>query len=256
MKNLITPIFYFLIVTNIFSQQTKTIYIDESYEEISKEKFDRLLESNLYDIAETIRDEKIYKKLRYKEYFGRLSKKNKDQLNKLFNSRYNIDSTKKWLFHYIDSLPNKEKMPKISGVIIYDSVETKKSFFLSKKVFKKNYRKYINSKHRHVMSYDEFQDNIRKEKNKISKKIDFTHIYKQNNGIPEKFLKEMNYHKDNIPVFRNIFSDGMKNYNTILIFPNGDFYLVNNYNMSNVKKLIQSSFYKKRKKNWLKKQLK
>ena len=110
---------------------------------------------------------KIYKKLRYKEYFGRLSKKNKGQLNKLFNSRYKIDSAKKWLFHYIDSLPNKEKMPKISGVIIYDSVETKKSLFLSKKVFKKNYRKYINSKHRHVMSYDEFQDNIRKEKNKI-----------------------------------------------------------------------------------------
>jgi len=138
MKNLITPIFYFLIVTNIFSQQTKTIYVDESYDEISKEKFDRLLESNLYDIAETIRDEKIYKKLRYKEYFGRLSKKNKDQLNKLFNSRYNIDSTKKWLFHYIDSLPNKEKMPKISGVIIYDSVETKKIiFFCLKKFLKK-----------------------------------------------------------------------------------------------------------------------
>ena len=34
MKNLITPIFYFLIVTNIFSQQTKTIYVDESYDEI------------------------------------------------------------------------------------------------------------------------------------------------------------------------------------------------------------------------------
>jgi hypothetical protein len=44
MKNLITPIFYFLIVTNIFSQQTKTIYVDESYDEIFKEKFDRLLE--------------------------------------------------------------------------------------------------------------------------------------------------------------------------------------------------------------------
>ena len=65
MKNLITPIFYFLIVTNIFSQQTKTIYVDESYDEIFKEKFDRLLESNLYDIAETTRDKKIYKKLPY-----------------------------------------------------------------------------------------------------------------------------------------------------------------------------------------------
>lgn len=256
MKNIITPIFYLLIVTNTYSQQTKTVYVDESYDEITKRKFDRLLKSNLYDIAETTRDKKIYTKLRYKEYFGRLSKKNKDQINKLFNSRYNIDSTKKWLFHYIDSLPNKEKMPKISGVIIYDSVETKKSFFISKKVFNKNYRKYMNSKHRHVMSYDEFQDKIRKEKKKISKKIVFTHIYNQNNGIPEEFLKEMNYHKDNIPVFRNVFSDGMKNYKTILIFPNGNFYLVNNYNMSKIKKLLQSSFYKKSKKIWLKKHLK
>lgn len=256
MKNLITPIFYFLMITNIYSQEPKTIYVNESYDEITKEKFDKLFKSNLYDIAETTRDEKIYKKLRYKEYFGRLSKKNKDQLNKLFNLRYNIDSTKKWLFHYIDTLPNKEKMPKISGVFVYDSIETKKTFFLSKKVFNNNYKKYMNSKHRHVMSYDEFQDKIRKEKKKISKKTVFTHIYNQNKGIPKEFLKEMNYYKDNIPVFRNIFSDGMKNYNTILIFPNGNYYLVHNYNISNVKKLLQSSFYKKRKKNWLKKHIK
>ena len=256
MKNLITPIFYFLMITNIYSQEPKTIYVNESYDEITKEKFDKLFKSNLYDIAETTRDEKIYKKLRYKEYFGRLSKKNKDQLNKLFNLRYKIDSTKKWLFHYIDTLPNKEKMPKISGVFVYDSIETKKTFFLSKKVVNNNYKKYMNSKHRHVMSYDEFQDKIRKEKKKISKKTVFTHIYNQNKGIPKEFLKEMNYYKDNIPVFRNIFSDGMKNYNTILIFPNGNYYLVHNYNISNVKKLLQSSFYKKRKKNWLKKHIK
>ena len=255
MKNIITPIFYLLMVINTYSQQTKTVYVDDSYDEITKEKFERLLKSNLYDIAQSTRDKKIYKKLRYKEYFGRLSKKNKDQLNKLFNSRYNIDSTKKWLFHYLDSLPNKEKMPKISGVIIYDSLDTKKSFFLPKKKFNNNYKKYMNSNHRHVMCYDEFQDRIRKEKKKISKKIVFTHIYNQNNGIPEEFLKEMNYYKDNIPIFRNIFSDGMKNYKTILIFPNGNFYLVNNYNISNVKKLLQSRSYNKRKKNWSKKHL-
>ena len=40
-------------------------------------------------------------------------------------------------------------MPKISGVIIYDSVETKKSFFLSKKVFKKKnipYQEFVINK--------------------------------------------------------------------------------------------------------------
>tara|TARA_B100000780_G_scaffold8157_1_gene5993 strand:- start:1 stop:201 length:201 start_codon:yes stop_codon:yes gene_type:complete len=66
----------------------------------------------------------------------------------------------------------------------------------------------------------------------------------------------MNYYKDNVPVFRNIFSDGMKNYSTILIFPDGDFYLVNNYNINNIKKISQSRFYKKRKKIWLKKHIK
>ncbi len=38
MKNIITPIFYLLIVTNTYSQQTKTVYVDESYDEITKEK--------------------------------------------------------------------------------------------------------------------------------------------------------------------------------------------------------------------------
>ena len=33
MKNIITPIFYLLIVINTYSQQTKTIYIDKSYYE-------------------------------------------------------------------------------------------------------------------------------------------------------------------------------------------------------------------------------
>jgi len=147
-------------------------------------------------------------------------------------------------------------MPKISGVIIYDSIDTKKSFFLSKKVFNKNYKKYMNSKHRHIVSYDQYQKKIRKEKNKISKKIAFTHIYNQNNGIPEEFLEEMNYYKDNSPIFRNVFSDGMKNYNTILIFPDGNFYLVNNYKIYDVRKLSQSRFYKKRKKIWLRKHTK
>ena len=209
MKYLISPLLFILMISNIYSQQ-KTVYVGENYDKIPKSKFNELLKSNLYDIAKTTRDSVIYKKIRYKEYFGKLNQSNKSQLNKLFSLRYKIDSTKKWIFHYIDTLPNKEKMPKLSGILVYDSIDTQKTFFLSKKIFNKNYLKYMNTRHRHVMSYDQYQKKVKKEKKQISKKITFTHIYNQNNGIPEEFLEEMNYYKDNVPVFRNIFSDGMK----------------------------------------------
>tara|TARA_B100000787_G_C16079960_1_gene243966 strand:- start:465 stop:692 length:228 start_codon:yes stop_codon:yes gene_type:complete len=74
-------------ISNIYSQQPKTVYVDEGYDEITKNKFNKLLKSNLYDIAETIRDTAIFKKLRYKEYFGKLSQSNKSKLNKLFSLR-------------------------------------------------------------------------------------------------------------------------------------------------------------------------
>lgn len=41
MKNIITPIFYLLIVTKTYSQQTKTICVVESYYEITKEKWSK-----------------------------------------------------------------------------------------------------------------------------------------------------------------------------------------------------------------------
>ena len=63
MKYLISPLFFLLMISNIYSQQPKTVYVDEGYDEITKNKFNKLLKSNLYDIAETIRESIIYKKI-------------------------------------------------------------------------------------------------------------------------------------------------------------------------------------------------
>lgn len=249
MKKFVTTILFILLFLEASSQIQKTIYVGENYEQIHESDFNKLLKTNLFDTAKIISDSVIYVKLRYREYFGKLKNGEKSQLNKLFSSRYQIDSTKKWLIHYVDTLPNKEKMPKYSGVIVYDSVHPNKTIFMSKKEFNRQYKNYV-TKHKHVFSYPDYQRNIRKEIKKISKKINFIHIYNYNKGIPSSFLREIKYYKDNVPIFKNIFSDGMMNYKTILIYPNGSFYLANNYNIYKEELLLNRSWYKKKKKIW------
>jgi len=250
MKKITLAILFVLLFLEVHSQIQKTIYVGENYQEIHENDFNKLLKTNLFDTAKITSDTVIYIKLRYKEYFGKLSNGEKRQLNKLFSSRYKIDSTKKWLIHYVDTLPNKEKMPKISGVIVYDSVHPNKTIFMSKKEFNRQYKNYV-TKHKHVFSYPDYQRNIRKEIKKISKKINFIHIYNHNKGIPTSFLSEIKYYQDNVPIFKKIFSDGMMNYKTILIYPNGAFYLANNYSIYKEEMILNKRYYKEKKKVWL-----
>ena len=215
------------------SQEKKTVYVDENYQIVSRKEFNKKNRSKLFYITNLDLDTAFYKKLRYKEFFGKLDFKKKHQLNKLFQSRFKIDTTKIWVIHYIDSLPNVKEMPKKSGIVFLDSIKVK---------------------HKHVVSYEDYRKGISKEKKQYNKfkDVELIHFYEFNKGYPKKDIESDHWYHDNIKMLKRIFTDGMKMYKVIILFPNGDFCL-NPYGYDKVKKILKKKKYYKEKKKWEKK---
>jgi hypothetical protein len=152
-----------------YSQKRKTIYVNENFTEIIFSEYKKGLKSGLFTATEIVNDTAIFLKLRYTEYFGTLSPQKKKQINSLFNKRFKVDTIKTWLIHYIDTLPNKKEMPKVSGVIVYDSLNKVKGIFSSKKKFRSNFRINSKYKHKHVSSYTDYLKKIKNERKKVNK---------------------------------------------------------------------------------------
>ena len=240
---------------NSFSQHKKIIYADEYFNTISFTNYQKKLSSNLFDIAEIENDTAIIKKLRYASYYGKLKAVTNRQLSKILNKRFNIDTTKTLLIHYINSVPDIKKMPKESGIEFLDSLNNNTGIFLTESKFKTDLKKYSYNKHKHVLSKDDFFKKIKSERKKFSKKIELIHFYKTNNGFPVKKLSPYNYFKDDNNLISRLFSDKTKMYKVILIHPNGEFYVskFSHGSFLREKKLTKKSFYKKEKKIWKKK---
>lgn len=270
MKFVLILSFLLLITLNLFSQSKEIIYVDENYKTINFKTFRKRLNSRIFQISTTVEnDTAIFKKLRFKEYFGNLGKK-KSQLNKLYNQRYNIDSTKIWMIHYIDSLPNVNKMPKESSLELIDSEGRKilignseydrlieqqlRKFPIKDSIIYKGRTVALASRHTHISSYSDYNKNILKEIDRIKKhkKVSLFHFYNINKGFPVEDIKNF-WVKDENEILKNSFSDGQFKYPYLIIYPNGDFYTSHYFKrFSDEKKLFNHKRFKKMKKKWLK----
>ena len=266
MKRILFTVLFTLLALITYAQKKKTIYFDENYETISLKKFDKKAGLNFFLVATIKNDTTTFKKLRFKEFFGKLSIKKKSQLNKLFKKRFEIDTTKVWLIHYIDSLPNVKKMYKKSGFVFLDSMGDDVGEVLTKKEFKnvtlsnssslvdKN-KRYINKRHKHVVDYESYKRIIPNEVEKYSrfKKLELLHFYNYNKGYPTEDIQLEKWFKDGNLVLRKIFTDGIAMYRTIVIHPNGNFYIVaHNISYDKQKNKINFKSYKRAKKKWRK----
>jgi len=255
--------FFILLSFQLYAQSKKIIYVNENYDIIDFHEFNRKLKSDLFFIAHVENDTAMYKKLRFKVFFGKLNSQKKSQLNKLLYMRNRIDSTKIWLIHYIDSLPNPELMPKKSGIVILDSLGHEKGAVLTRKEFENSIVKNTNNsikvkatvKHKHVLSYEDYTTRILSEiktYNKFDNSI-LLHFYNFNNGFPVN-TDELICLKDYNLSLRKTFTDGMRVYKKIIIYPDGDFCLGsfgNNY--MDEKRLLKYRSFKKVEKKWNKK---
>jgi len=223
-----------LITFQSYSQELKRFYVDETYKEITFQKFNKKLESRLFYTVVVINDTAVVKKLRFKEFFGHLDIKKK-QLNKLFNKRFGIDSTRVWLIHYIDSLPDVTKLAKKSGVVYLGP---------SKK------------RHKHVMSYLDYRKIIPRETRKYRKlkEVSLMHFYNFNKGYLQEDIELEKWYRDPNLILKNIFTDGMKMYKIIVIHPNGKFYVrIVRKLFSEEKKFLKYKSFNRQEKKWRKK---
>ncbi len=79
------------------------------------------------------------------------------------------------------------------------------------------------------------------------------HFYGINNGNPT-YTENNKWFKDENSILKKIFTDGMLMYKTILIHPNGSFYLrLNKILFSEEKKYFKYKTFEKFKKKWIKK---
>ncbi|MET2983765.1 hypothetical protein [Aureibaculum conchae] len=270
MKFLYFLLFLLSITLNLFSQTKKIIYVDEKFEKIDFKSYTKKLNSELFLISMLESDTAIFKKLRFKEYFGSLGKK-KAQLNKLYQQRYTIDSTKTWLIHYTDSLPDVTKMPKESSIQLFDSKGRKMLMSNSEydRLYNQQLRKFatrdsiiykgrtlvLADRHIHVSSYLDYKESILKEikRYKKYKSISILHFYNINKGFPVHEIKNF-WVKDENEILKKSFSDGQLQYKFLLIYPNGDFYASHYFKrFSDEKKLFNHKRFKKLKKKWLRK---
>lgn len=247
-------LFFVIFIHDIcVSQHKKIIYVDENYKEINFLTYKKKLQSNLFDIAKVENDTALFKKLRFIEFYGVLKPKIKSQLAKLFNKKYNIDTTKIWLIHYVDFMPNLEKMPEKSGVELLDSLYNPTGIFLNDKEFKK--RKCSKARHKHITSAKDYISQIDKESREVkNKKVSLLHFYGTNKGFPEEIIKKYNYFQDYKDLIKKLFNDKMKNFSVIILYPNREFYISNFYvgNLKLEKKLVRKSYYNRKKKLWQK----
>lgn len=228
----------FLLGFYLNAQELPVVYVDENFQNIPENVYVNKQESNTFLEAEIVSDTAIYKKLFYKEFFGILDKGKKSQLNKLLFQKYGIDSTKVWVIHYTDSLPDVTTLSKRSK-IIYEPVDStkasieaaaylnsKKRFVANKFSTKELNEKLNHTKHSHRFSYKSWFTSTKKEIKKY-RKLDHAvllHFYDYNAGFPETD-RDVRWHEDPYNVLKAIFSDGIKNYPTIILHPDGSFFV-------------------------------
>ena len=247
MKNIILFIFFF-ISTYSFSQNKKSIYIDEDLNQIDSKEFYKKTKSKLFDTAMVSNDTAIFYKLRFKEYFGTLSKIKKKQLN-IYLLKNNIDIKKVIVINYIDSIPNEKKMPKQSTAFVLDSLGDITKEYISLKKFLRKKKKFETYK-RYVAVYNKPDYITQLEKKHTHyKNTQYINYYKTNKGFPESILKKNKYFKDNKQIIHNMFNDGLMVYSTIIIFSNGDFY-TGKFDYGNT--YHKKKRYDRAKKKWLK----
>jgi len=225
---------FVIVLLLMFSYYTNAqTFIDYNTNQITAKEFKKLSDTDLFKELDIKQDSLHFKKLVFNKLFGSLSKIEKSQLNKHLFFRYAIDSTKIWVIHYMDSLPLKASLPKKSHIVYLDDKKMR---------------------HKHLISYKDFVKQSKTHFKEFKNKKDVTFIHFWSAGgqdYPQEPFKSLNWCYDPSNFIKRIFSFGIINFKTQIIYPNGDY--VSFFDVKNkieLKRLIKiKKFVKERQKH-------
>lgn len=247
-----------LLLISFFSNaqlKNRVVYLDVTKEVISKQEFNKKIESDLYSGIKYVTDTLIIKKLKINYAFGKLKTSTKSQLFKLLSSRHQIDTTKTLVFHYMDTLKNKNEYPKSDYLVLLDSNNN-----VIKKI-KGNRTSYIVTpstrnvvKHKHLISYKTFlvshKKCIKSYKKFIKKNVKILHFYSVNNGHPNQY-KNHRWYKDYGNILKKLFYIEKRKFSLVVLKPNGEFFLYYTHGYMKNKLLFTEEGWRKYKQEFL-----
>lgn len=266
MKKTLLILVFILISINGFCQKLRFFYQDEKGNNISFSSYNNRLNSGLYYATSSGYDTTFIKGMKFKEEYGKLDLIQKKQLNKLYAKRNDIDSTKTWLIHYIDSLPNITNMPKTTGLYLFNEFESKiaeeiksrRFYHFAKDSFLISYKGYVGYSKKIALNYNDYKKISLQEHKKYAKfeSVELIHFFELNKGYPKEDIKKEKLFQDEYLVLKKIFNKNVDDdYHIIVIYPNGKYYKVYSREIFKVKErqILKYKSFTRLEKLWKKK---
>lgn len=253
-KNLLFILFTLLTLYGYSQASKEIIYVNENFKKINFIDFQKKVESNLYHVIGVVNDSAIFKKLELKEIFGRISVKEKSQLNKLFLNRYKVDSSNIWYIHYSLNLFNRNNKSKakyvLDDTLFTESKQKRKEYFTRKTSY--GYKQTNNP------------DTIRKffriinkfELNRINNPVNTSLLHLDNMKRPPLIIikeQQNDYYQDYNLIIKNRFNVGENMNNLIIIHPDGSYYISKNRSNFSRKELFKFNSFKREERKWRRK---
>lgn len=183
------------------SIKVDSIYLDEDGQHISKDIFNRKLNSNFYYGNVYEADNLVIGKLQWSHYFGTLSEELRHQFFKFLTDKYSIDTTKVMAIHYLDTLQPASSYPSKDQIITLE-----------------------NGKHIHKISFKTYKKSYKEceKRFKKNKHANVYHFYSINNGHPD-VIDKTTFLQDFQHKIKLLFNKNDKQATVILLHPNGHY---------------------------------
>lgn len=232
-KHSIKLLIFLFFFNNQLVGQIDTVYVNEHNKIITKSLFYKKVESDIFNGLQFKTDSVLLKKIRFNYFFGSLEKSTKTQIFKFLNKKHQIDTSKTMIIHYRDTLKSIGEFPKVShhNYRPFSSVISCSPYFDETK--SRSHKDFIISHQKCIKTHQKIDDNI-----------SVLHFYYHNNGHRNKF-KNLTWYHDSNQLIKNIFTDEYKNYEWIIIHPDGEFYMKSGDDNISYEKIV-------RKQNWYK----
>ena len=248
MKYILISLFFFNISIICHSQQKS--YIDIDNKQIDSTKYSKRCESYIYKCIEYKLDSISLNKILYKFSFGKISQKKTNQLLKLFSldSKKDITGEHIILIKYFDSIYNYQTLKKGYNKHIASHKEKKTGIIINKqtriwhrpyneRIYNKDNKKWIKTCNKCVKKFEKV-DNV---------KALFYYGYAQENAYK---YDSLNFVKDR-SVIKNTFFKIIRNFRTLILKPNGEYFLNGGHlNDKKIKEILKTNDWSKLKKDW------
>jgi hypothetical protein len=206
-----------LFLSTVIFSQTKTIFIDETNREITKDEFKEKCNTYFYKCFDYASDTLKFKKVLYRYSFGQLTNDELTQIKLLLKSDQNIELKKDefLVVKYWDTITNFQERLRRYKIHVKkheseDNTIEHKEF--NRKIHDSNIASWVKKKKKCIKNF------------KKRYPIEIIYMYRNDTGGIQDY-KEFNWISDERNIFKNRFFKLMNNYHLLVVKPNGNYFL-------------------------------